>query len=105
MDQIELIESKGKRIVQVQVKKTRPTPEYIRYQRLCVMDNIKPMQYDTWNKLQSVSETKEPENIARWENARSAPTLWDKIENDPVFANTLKLRTDPLCQSITMSNR
>jgi len=101
IEQKELIETKSKRPVKVKVKRTRSSPEWDNYRRNCIVDGIKPMSFEKWNNIKT---EKEPEDMSRWNGARTAPTLWDKINKDPVFEETLRIRTgsqfDP-----TMSNR
>jgi hypothetical protein len=32
--------------------------------------------------------------LTRWAVAKSAPTLWEKIENDPVYEKAVKIRSE-----------
>ena len=32
--------------------------------------------------------------LTRWAGAKSAPTLWEKIENDPVYEKAVKIRNE-----------
>jgi hypothetical protein len=60
------------------------------------------MSYDKWLNIRI--DKKKQEDMTRWENAKTAPTIWDKIDKDTVFEKTLRIRTgsefDP-----TMGNR
>ena len=36
--------------------------------------------------------------LARWRGVKSAPTVWEKIDNDPVYEQAVKQRYDELHQ-------
>lgn len=57
------------------------------YVRSCEADNIIPMSYDKWKK----SVRPQDENLEKkWENSKSAPSLWEKREKDPVYAASFR---------------
>lgn len=65
-----------------------------------------PLKYEQWVRL-----NKPPEDLTRWKGARTAPTLYEKIEKDPVFAAALRTRLpidedgDVCRDNPTMGNR
>jgi hypothetical protein len=111
--QVELIASKVREEVDARdktiekrsikkVKKPKESSEWKKYKYNCISDGIKPMSYDKWLNIRI--DKKKQEDMTRWENAKTAPTIWDKIDKDTVFEKTLRIRTgsefDP-----TMGNR
>ena len=38
--------------------------------------------------------------LERWTGARSAPTVWEKLADDPVYAASVKLRNSDLGESL-----
>jgi hypothetical protein len=70
-------------------------------------DNIQPMQYDKWQK----NHNSNVDNLTRWHKARTASSLWEKIEKDPVYNAILntRIRKDNndviLSDTPTMGNR
>ena len=101
----EEVDARDKRIEKRSIKKAKKPKEpseWKKYKDNCISDGIKPMPYDKWLNIRI--DKKKEENMTRWENAKTAPTIWDKIDKDPVFEKTLRIRTgsefDP-----TMGNR
>jgi hypothetical protein len=86
--------------------KKRPI-EYQNYYANCIEDGIQPMQYDKWQKNHNPTV----DNITRWNKARTAPSLWEKMEKDPLYNAILnsRIRKDNdgmiLSDAPTMSNR
>jgi hypothetical protein len=86
--------------------KKRPI-EYQNYYANCIGDNIQPMQYDKWQK----NHNSNLDNLTRWYKARTAPSLWEKIEKDPEYNAILntRIRKDNndviLSDTPTMGNR
>jgi hypothetical protein len=116
-NQVELIASKVREEVDARdrqierrtikkIKRNRSSPEWEKYRADCISDGIKPMSFDKWNSVldKNLNKDKKPENLSRWNNAKSAPTLWDKIDKDPVFEKTLRIRTNSETDP-TMGNR
>jgi hypothetical protein len=88
--------------------KLKNTPiEYQNYYANCREDGIQPMQYDKWQNNHNPTV----DNLTRWNNARTAPSLWDKINKDPEYNAILnsRIRKDRegmiLSDAPTMGNR
>jgi hypothetical protein len=85
--------------------KKRPI-EYQKYYANCIEDGIQPMQYDKWQKNHTTMN-----DLSRWNNARTAPSLWEKMDKDPVYNAILntRIRKDDngmiLSDTPTMGNR
>ena len=85
----------------------KPDKKYQDYCANCRDDAIEPMSYHKWQK----NHSKSADNLIRWNNARTAPSVWDKIDKDPEYKailNTRIKRDDDgtiLSEKPTMSNR
>ena len=66
----------------------RPNKKYIQYCNNCSEDGIKPMNYNVWKTHHNPSSAK----LSKWKNAKYAPSLWEKIDKDPIYRSILELR-------------
>ena len=69
--------------------KLKNTPiEYQNYYANCQEDGIQPMQYGVWQNNHNPTLN----DLSRWNKARTAPSLWEKINKDPVYDAILNTR-------------
>jgi hypothetical protein len=52
----------------------------------------------------AIPRPEEIEYLKRWEGARSAPSIWEKMDRDPVYERQTKLRNDLSSSPGSMSN-
>lgn len=56
------------------------------YVRKCEKDQITPMSYDKWK----TNHREQDPSMKRWKKAKSAPSLWEKRDKDPVYASNMR---------------
>lgn len=61
--------------------------KYIDYHEECLTNNKIPLSMIEWNKKISIAEQKRLNS--KWKGARQAPSLWEKMDRDPVYESTL----------------
>lgn len=52
----------------------------------------------------AVPRPEEIEYLKRWQGARSAPSIWEKMDSDPAYEKQTKLRNDLHASPGSMSN-
>lgn len=57
--------------------------QHKKYSENCKLSDLKPMNLDMWIKNNINRPPKE--DLSRWKNTKTAPSLWEKMNKDPVY--------------------